>query len=92
MAYEGNSHWPESTTAPNDIIENFVAHGARGYLVKAAYTGITASLIGGKHCMSLSAPVATHRSAALFWPCDTARDTTDEQLGGKIYEKFTVVV
>ncbi|KAG1845717.1 hypothetical protein DFJ58DRAFT_664189 [Suillus subalutaceus] len=30
------------------ITENFVAHGAGGRLVKAAYTGIAASLIGGK--------------------------------------------
>ncbi|KAG2085335.1 uncharacterized protein F5147DRAFT_589076, partial [Suillus discolor] len=37
-------------------------------------------------------PVATRRSAPLFWPCDTARDTTDEQLGRNVYEEFTVVV
>ncbi|KAG1792363.1 uncharacterized protein HD556DRAFT_1239539, partial [Suillus plorans] len=37
-------------------------------------------------------PVAVKKSAALYYPCDSSKDTAEEMLGRKIYEQFTTVV
>jgi hypothetical protein len=37
-------------------------------------------------------PVAGSRNAPLFWPCDSSKDSTEELLGRKLYEEFSIVV
>src|SRR5882757_9256519 len=36
--------------------------------------------------------VADSRNAPLFWPCDSSKDSTEELLGRRLYEGFTIVV
>jgi hypothetical protein len=37
-------------------------------------------------------PVVARRSAPLYYPAETSRDSEDDVLGQKIYEQFTIVV
>jgi hypothetical protein len=46
-------------------------------------------LVGNFHQFLL---VISRKLAPLFWPCNSFRDTANEMIGCRIYEKFTTVV
>lgn len=54
-----------------------------------AFRGVNVIIIGDFHQFP---PVAAKKSAALYYPCDSSKDTAEEMLGWKIYEQFTTVV
>lgn len=61
----------------------------RSDLANQPFGGMNVILVGGFHQFP---PVASKTSAPLFFPCDPLKDMTDEILGRKIYEQFTVVI
>jgi len=53
------------------------------------FGGMNVILVGDFHQFP---PVVTKKSAPLYWPCNSLKDTTNEILGRQIYEQFDVVV
>ncbi|KAF8125258.1 hypothetical protein EV363DRAFT_1176214, partial [Boletus edulis] len=53
------------------------------------FGGINVILVGDFHQFP---PVASKKSAPLYYPCNPSLDTAEEMMGRSIYEKFTIVV
>lgn len=54
-----------------------------------AFGGVNVIIIGDFHQFP---PVAVKKSTALYYPCDSSKDTAEDMLGRKIYEQFTTIV
>jgi hypothetical protein len=53
------------------------------------FGGLNVILVGDFHQFP---PVASKKTAPLYYPCSTSIDSADDMLGRSIYEQFTVVV
>ncbi|OJA15245.1 hypothetical protein AZE42_11257 [Rhizopogon vesiculosus] len=54
-----------------------------------AFGGVNVIIIGDFHQFP---PIASRRSASLYWPCNPSKDSAEELLGRKLYGEFKIVV